>query len=55
MKQRVTMGVNMHGHWMLDLDCGHVVIVYGEKRPSSRQECRYCNEKRARELAARAS
>lgn len=50
-KRRVVEGIDFHGHWSCELDCGHVVIVQGTKRPSVKQACRYCVEDAARKNA----
>lgn len=48
LKRRVIGGINFHDHYSCDLDCGHVIIVQGTKRPSVNQECRYCREAAAK-------
>lgn len=50
-KRRVLAGIRVADHYSCDLDCGHVVVVQGTKRPSAWQHCRFCADDAARKAA----
>ena len=50
-KRRVLSGIRFADHYSCDLDCGHVVVVQGTKRPSVWQHCRFCADDAGRKAA----
>lgn len=42
MKRRVVSGIKFDDHFSCDLECGHVIVVQGKRRPALNQECRFC-------------